>query len=392
MIFGKIKLPLFHLSHASGITRLIAVIALGLIAIPAFALAQEPGKGAAAVYKAPVSVVTLEKTTIQYTQTVPGRVNAFKVAEIRPQVTGIVVKRFFVEGGMVKKGQPLYQIDASSYQAVYDSTLANLLKAKAQLETTQAREARYGRLVKDKAVSRQDYDDAYAALLQARASIAVAKASVAQAKINVDYTRVYAPITGRIGKSTVTEGALVTANQPQVMAQITQLDPIYLDMQQAREKLSELKKKSIHTDKIRVTLDYGDNEGVYGHTGELQFSEVTVDPTTSSVVLRALFPNPDEDLYPGFFASATLFLDNAQVVLIPQRAAILQPNGKMVAWVVGTDSTVHPQTIEVDGAHGNQWIVTSGVEAGDSIVTEGFQRLRPGSAVDVSPVTLALAN
>jgi membrane fusion protein (multidrug efflux system) len=371
---------------------MIAVITLGLVVIPAFALAQEPGKGPAAVYKAPVSAVTLKKTTIQYTQTVPGRVNAYKVAEIRPQVTGIVVKRFFVEGGLVKKGQPLYQIDPSSYQAVYDSALANLLKAKAQLETTQAREERYGRLVKDKAVSRQDYDDAYAALLQARASIAVAQASVAQAKINVDYTRVYAPITGRIGKSTVTEGALVTANQPQVMAQITQLDPIYVDMQQAREKLSELKQKSIHTDKITVTLDYGDNKGVYGHTGELQFSEVTVDPTTSSVVLRALFPNPDEELYPGFFASATLLLDNVQVVLIPQRAAILQSNGKMVAWVVDKDSRVHPQPIEVDGAHGNSWIVTSGVEAGDSIVTEGFQRLRPGSAVDVSPVTLALAN
>lgn len=391
MMTGSLKSPLSHPLLPSGVTRLVAALILGLVASPSFAVAQGPGMGGGAEYKAPVSVMTLKKTTIQYTQTVPARVNAFKVAEIRPQVTGIVVKRFFEEGGMVKKGQPLYQIDSSSYQAVYDAARADLLKARAQMESIEAREARYGRLVKDKAVSRQDYDDAHAALLQARSAIAVAKASVAQAKINVDYTRVYAPITGRIGKSTVTEGALVTANQPQMMAQITQLDPIYVDMQQAREKLAELKQKSTHTGKIMVKLDYGDNKGAYGHAGELKFSEVTVDPTTSSVVLRALFPNPKEELYPGFFATATLFLDKAQVVLIPQRAAILQPNGKMVAWVVGKDGKVNPRPIEVDGAHGNNWIVTAGLEAGDSIVTAGFQRLRPGSAVAFSPAPLAQA-
>lgn len=364
----------------------MALLSLLIIASPA--LAKSPEKGEKPVYKAPVSVMTVRKKTIQYTQTVPARVTAFKVAEIRPQVTGIVVKRFFEEGGMVKKGDPLYQIDPSTYKAFYDSAQANLLKAKAQLETTQAREKRYGRLVEDKAVSRQAYDDAYATLLQARAEIAVAKASVAQAKINVDYTRVYAPITGRIGKSTVTEGALVTANQTQMMAQVIQLDPIYVDMQQAREKLSELRKKSTHTDKIRVALDYGGTAGAYDHMGELQFSEVTVDPTTASVVLRALFPNPDETLYPGFFASATLFLDTAEVLLIPQRTAILQPNGKQVVWVV-KDGTVHPQPIEVAGSHGNNWIVTSGLSVGETIITEGFQRLRPGSAVDISPAKIA---
>ena len=382
MTIGKFKSPLRK-------PRMIIALALGLMVVPALSMAQGPAGGE---YKAPVSVITLKKTAIQYTQTVPARVNAFKVAEIRPQVTGIVVKRFYVEGGMVKKGQPLYQIDPASYKAVYDSAQANLLKAQAQLETTQAREERYGRLVKEKAVSRQDYDDAYSALLQARASIAVAEATVAQAKINVDYTRVYAPITGRIGKSTVTEGALVTANQGQMMAQITQLDPIYVDMQQAREKLAEFKAKSRHTAKVVVSLDYGDNAGAYGHMGELQFTEVTVDPTTASVVLRALFPNPNEELYPGFFASATLFLDKAEVLLIPQRSGILQPNGKLVAWVVDGEGTVHSRAIQVDGVYGNNWIVTSGLSEGDAIVTEGFQRLRSGSPVEVSPATIALAN
>lgn len=370
----------------AGVMAVIGAVILGLVVIPSVGLAQGPGP------KAPVSAMSLKKTSIQYTQTVPARVNAFKVAEVRPQVTGIVTKRFFVEGGLVKKGQPLYQIDPSTYQAVYASAMANLLQAKAQLETTRAREERYGRLVEDKAVSRQEYDDAHAALLKARAAIAVAEASVAQAKINVDYTRVYAPITGRIGKSTVTEGALVTANQPQMMAKITQLDPIYVDMQQAREKLFEFKAKSVNTEKVEVALDYGDKDGAYGHKGELQFSEVTVDPTTASVVLRALFPNPNEELYPGFFASATLYLDKADVILVPQKAAILQPSGKRIVWVVDQESKVHPRPIEVDGAYGNNWIVKGGISEGESIVTEGFQRLRPGTDVEVSPAKLALVD
>jgi membrane fusion protein (multidrug efflux system) len=358
---------------------------LGLVLITSSAMAEE------AAFKAPVSTITLKKQTIQYTQTVPGRVNAFKVAEVRPQVTGIVLERFFEEGGMVKKGQPLYQIDPSTYQAVYDSARADLLKAQAQMKSTQARDKRYGRLVKDRAVSRQEYDDAHSAWLQARATVAVANASVSRAKINLDYTRVYAPITGRIGKSTVTEGALVTANQAMIMAEITQLDPIYVDMQQARKKLFELKQKSTNLDKVMVRLDYGDNQGVYGHMGTLQFSEVTVDPTTSSVVLRALFPNPAEELYPGFFVRATLLLNKAQVLLIPQKAAILQPSGKMVAWVVDKVNKVHPQPIEVEGSYGNSWIVSTGLKEDDAIVTEGFQRLRPGVEVEASSPTLAQA-
>jgi len=385
MRIGRIKSPFYRLHRPSGITGLLVPMALGLILITSSAMAEK------AAFKAPVSTITLKKQTIQYTQTVPGRVNAFKVAEVRPQVTGIVLERFFEEGGMVKKGQPLYQIDPSTYQAVYDSAQADLLKVQAQMKSTQAREKRYGRLVKDRAVSRQEYDDAHAAWLQARASVAVAKASVARARINLNYTSVYAPITGRIGKSTVTEGALVTANQAKMMAEITQLDPIYVDMQQARKKLFELKQKSTNNEQIIVKLDYGDNQGVYGHMGKLQFSEVTVDPTTSSVVLRALFPNPEEELYPGFFVSATLLLDETQVLLIPQKAAILQPSGKMVAWVVEKDNKVHPQPIEVEGSHGNSWIVTKGLEENDAIVTEGFQRLRPGVEVEASLSTLALA-
>ncbi|BCS95295.1 secretion protein HlyD [Desulfoluna limicola] len=389
MLIGRIKEPYFRVHRPSGVKGLFAAMALGLVAVASSVSAQEAG---GAAFKAPVSVMTMTKQTIQYTQTVPGRVQAHKIAEVRPQVTGIVLERFFEEGGMVEKGQPLYQIDPSTYKAVYDSAKADLLNAQAQLESSKARAERYGRLVEDRAVSRQDYDDAHAAWLQARASVAVADASVAQAKINLDYTRVYAPITGRIGKSTVTEGALVTANQATMMAEITQLDPIYVDMQQAREKLFELKKKSTSTEKIMVRLDYGDSQGEYPRMGELQFSEVTVDPTTSSVVLRALFPNPDEELYPGFFVSATLLLDKADVLMIPQKAAILQPSGTMVAWVMDKANKVHPQPIEVKGSYKNNWIVTSGLSEGDAIVTEGFQRLQPGAEVDSSQAVLALAN
>lgn len=389
MLIGRIKEPYFRVHRPSGVKGLFAVMALALVLVASSASAQGPG---GAAFKAPVSVITLQKQTIQHTQTVPGRVQAHKVAEVRPQVTGIVLERFFEEGGMVEKGQPLYQIDPSTYKAVYDSAKADLLKAQAQLESSKARAERYGRLVEDRAVSRQDYDDAHAAWLQARASVAVADASVARAKINLDYTRVYAPITGRIGKSTVTEGALVTANQATMMAEITQLDPIYVDMQQAREKLFDLKKKSTNTQKIMVRLDYGDSQGEYARMGELQFSEVTVDPTTSSVVLRALFPNPEEELYPGFFVSATLLLDKAEVLLIPQKAAILQPSGTMVAWVMDKTNKVRPQPIEVDGSYENNWIVTSGLNEGDAIVTEGFQRLHPGAEVEASQTTLALAN
>jgi len=389
MMIGRIKEPFFRIHRPSAAKGLFAAMALGLVLVAFPASAQEAG---GAPFKAPVSVITLQKQAIQHTQTVPGRVQAHKVAEVRPQVTGIVLERFFEEGGMVEKGQPLYQIDPSTYKAVYDSAKADLLKAQAQLESSKARAERYGRLVEDRAVSRQDYDDAHAAWLQARASVAVADASVARAKINLDYTRVYAPITGRIGKSTVTEGALVTANQATMMAEITQLDPIYVDMQQAREKLFDLKKKSTNTRKIMVRLDYGDSQGEYARMGELQFSEVTVDPTTSSVVLRALFPNPEEELYPGFFVSATLLLDKAEVLLIPQKAAILQPNGGMIAWVIDRENKVQPRPIEVDGSYENNWIVTSGLNEGDAIVTEGFQRLRPGTEVEASQAALALAN
>lgn len=381
--------PPFALFHSCRFPRrksISAVIAFVALALPISAMAQGPSG-----FKAPVAVMTMAKQPLQYTQTAPGRVKAHKIAEVRPQVTGIVLKRFFEEGSMVKKGQPLYQIDPATYQAVYDSAMADLLKAKAQYESTQAKDKRYSRLVKDRAVSRQDYDDAHAAFLQANASVAVAEAAVARAKINLDYTRVYAPITGRIGKSSVTEGALVTANQATMMAEITQLNPIYVDMQQARRKLFELKALSKNTDKIMVKLDYGENEGQYAHMGELQFSEVTVDPSTSSVVLRALFPNPEEELYPGYFVRATLFLDKTNVLLVPQKAAIMQPGGKMMVWVMDKNSTVRPQPIEVDGTYKNQWIVTSGLKEGETIITEGYQRLRPGAEVDASPKAQALA-
>lgn len=383
MLFQNQKTSCFPFHPLVVFKGLVAMIAFSIVGISQSAVADDSASGG---FKAPVSVMTMAKQTIQFTQTVPGRVNAHKVAEVRPQVTGIVLERFFEEGGMVQKGQPLYQIDPATYKAIYDAALADRLKAEAQLQAAKAREERYSRLVADRAVSQQDFDDARAAFLQARANVAVAQAAVARAKINLDYTRVYAPITGRIGKSSVTEGALVTANQSTMMAEITQLDPIYVDMQQAREKLFDLKQQSRNTETIRVRLDYGDKTAEYPHMGTLQFSEVTVDTSTSSVVLRALFPNPEEALYPGFFVSATLLLDTVEALLIPQKAAILQPDGSMIAWVMDKEQKVQPRPIEVKGSYKNNWIVTIGLAEGETIVTEGFQRLYPGASVNATPL------
>lgn len=346
--------------------------------------AKEDGKQQQGHPAMPVSAIKLETTKIQLTQQLPGRSVAYKVSEIRPQVTGIITKRLFTEGGMVEQGQQLYQIDPAPYQALYDSAEADLLRAQANLASISAKESRFRELVKVNAVSKQDYDDTKAALLDAKASIAVAKAAVSSAKINLNYTNVYAPISGQIGKSSYTEGALVTANQSNVLAIVTQLDPIYVDMQEARKKVIELRQKSKTTDKIMVTLDLGD-DFTYQQKGELQFSEVTVDPTTSSVELRAIFPNPEKLLFPGLFVRATLLLDKVEALLIPQQAGILGQGGRMSAWVVDSNNTAQVVPIVAKDVHEGQWIVVDGLKAGDTVITEGFQKIRPGAPVQVTP-------
>lgn len=333
----------------------------------------------------PVSAITLETTRIQLTQHLPGRSVAYKVAEIRPQVTGIITKRLFTEGSMVERGQQLYQINPAPYQAVYNKVKADLLRAEANLASVAAKEARYRESLKVSVVSEQDYDDAKAALLDAKASVAIAQAAIESAEIDLNYTKVYSPISGQIGKSNFTEGALVTANQSNLLAKVTQLDPIYVDMQEARKKVLSLREKSKHTDKVMVSLDLGDGF-IYEHQGQFQFSEVTVNPTTSSVELRAIFPNPDQLLFPGLFVRATLFLDTVDAILIPQKAGIRGAGGQMNAWIVDDKNTAQMVSIVAKETYENNWIVTEGLKVGDTVITEGFQKLRPNTLVAVTPV------
>ncbi|MGL1931890.1 MAG: efflux RND transporter periplasmic adaptor subunit [Desulfotalea sp.] len=364
----------------------IAAVTLSL-SLPLTNLASAEGPPPGPPQAFPVSAIDMKKTKIQYTKSLPARTVAYKVAEIRPQVTGIVKERLFIEGKKVNKGDKLYLIDPAPYQAIYDSAKADLMKTQANLRSITAKNKRYSELVKINAVSRQEYDDVHAQYLQARASIAVAQASLASAEINLNYTNVYAPISGIIGKSNVTEGALVTANQSNLLAQITQLDPIYVDIQGSSVDALTIKKRSKNTDEIKVDLNLGDAYGKYEHQGILQFSEVTVDPTTSSVQLRALFSNPEQLLFPGLFTKATLLLDFTEVFLVPQKAIIRGFGNSVSAWIIDDKGLAQPATVTLEGTYGNNYIVSTGIKEGDNVITAGFQKIRQGSPVVVDNKT-----
>ena len=367
----------FLRSCAFAITLMISVQ-------PCFAAKDSEQPKKQAPRAVPVSAITLETTKVQLTQHLPGRSVAYKVSEIRPQVTGIITKRLFTEGSMVKQGQQLYQINPAPYQAVYNKVKADLLRAEANLASVSAKESRYRESLKVSVVSEQDYDDAKAALLDAKASVAIAQAAIESAEIDLNYTKVYSPISGQIGKSSFTEGALVTANQSNLLATVTQLDPIYVDMQEARKKVLHLREESKNTDKVMVSLDLGDGY-IYDHQGQFQFSDVNVSPTTSSIELRAIFPNPDQLIFPGLFVRATLLLDTIDAILIPQKAGILGSGGQMRAWVIDDKNSAQLIPIVAKGRHENNWIVSDGLKAGDTIILEGFQKLRPGTPVTVTP-------
>ncbi|MGE5516860.1 MAG: efflux RND transporter periplasmic adaptor subunit [Bacteroidota bacterium] len=344
-----------------------------------------------------VSVLTLEAQRVALTTDLPGRTSAYRVAEVRPQVSGIVLKRLFEEGTEVKAGQQLYQIDPATYQAAVLSANADLAKARANLKSVEAKAARYADLVQINAVSRQDYDDAVATLDQARAQIMVAQAAVETARINQEYTKVYAPIAGRIGKSSVTEGALVTANQSTAMATITQLDPIYVDVSQSSSDLMRLRQavsaglmQQGGADKAPVTLTLDGASVPYDQPGQLQFSDVTVDQTTGAVQVRAVFPNPAKQLYPGLFVRARVeqgVRDNA--VLVPQQALVRTPDGGAAVWVVAADNKVGQRPVVTAQVIGDKWLINSGVQAGDRVVVEGLQKIRPGA--EVRPVEAGAA-
>jgi membrane fusion protein, multidrug efflux system len=321
-----------------------------------------------------VTVVTVQAQAVPITTELPGRVNGYRTADVRPQVNGIILKRLFVEGKDVKAGQQLYQIDPAPYQASYDSTVAANVSARALAE-------RYKPLTEANAVSKQDYDNAVASYLQAQAAVETAH-------INLIYTRVLSPITGRIGRSLITEGALVTANQATVLATVQQLDPIYVDVTQPTTTLLRLereaaagllKQNEAGQAQVRVRLEDG---SLYAYPGTLQFSEVTVDETTGSVTLRALVPNPERLLLPGMFVREEIQEGVRQdAVLAPQQGISHDQKGRPNALVVGPDNTVELRTIETDRAVGDQWLVSSGLKPGDRVIIDGIQSAKPGVKV-----------
>lgn len=327
-----------------------------------------------------VGVVTLQAQPYALTSEVPGRTSAYRIAEVRPQVNGIIQKRLFTEGSEIKAGQQLYQIDPATYEAAYKSAQATLLSAKSLAD-------RYKLLVNDKAVSQQAYDEARAASLQADAALE-------QARIDLRYTRVMAPISGRIGRSAVTEGALVSNGQASAMATIQQLDPIYVDVTQSSKELlrlrrdlaeGRLQKASDSAAKVALKLEDGSR---YAHEGTLEFSEVAVDESTGSVTLRAVFPNPDHLLLPGMFVHAELLSGvKENAILAPQQGVTRNQRGEPTAMVVNAENKVEQRVLKADRTAGNAWLVEDGLKDGDRLITEGLQFVQPGAEVRAVPAS-----
>lgn len=346
------------------------------------------GRQAATLSIPEVATVTVHPQQVELTTELPGRTSAYLIAEIRPQVNGIIQKRLFKEGSDVKAGQLLYRIDAASFQIALDSAKASLNRARANLPSFQLRAERYRELLPDKAVSRQDYDDAAAAVQQVRAEIEYWKTAVEAARINLGYTRVTAPISGRIGRSSVTDGALATAYQPAALATVQQIDPIYVDVVQSSAELLRLK-RGLEAGRLSADGKNGQKAGLvledgvpYPLEGTLQFADVTVDPTTGSFFLRIVVPNPQYLLMPGMFVRAVVKEGIAeQAILVPQQGVMRNSKGEPFALVVDETGKVQQRMLTIDRAIGSQWLVASGLSPGERLIVEGMLNIRPGSTV-----------
>ena len=338
-----------------------------------------------------VAVITAAAEPAAITHTLPARATAYQTAEIRPQVSGVIKQRLFTEGQFVEAGAPLYQIDPAPYEAAYQSAVANLARAEAAAQAAANREKRYAELVKVNGVSRQDYDDAAASAGQARADVLAARAARDAAKIDLDRTKISAPISGHIGRTLVTDGALVTANQASALAVVTTLDPIYVDMTQSSAAMLRWKHR-VETQNVSlpVTLQLEDGTA-YDQKGELQATEVTVNPSTSTVTMRAVFANPDHLLLPGMFVRATVAEGVEEAILAPQKAVSRNAKGEGVVYVVNDEGKAEQKIVKADRAYGDKWIVTDGLAVGDRLIVEGFQKFRPGEAVTAVPESERIA-
>ena len=377
-----------------------ATLALALAAAPAAALVACGKDKPAAPPPAPqgpaqVGVVTVTAQPVTLVKELPGRTSALRVAEVRARVNGIVQKRLFAEGADVKQGQPLFVIDPAPYQAALDSAQAQVARAEASVASAQSLADRYATLIQSNAISRQEYEDASSRLKIAQADVAAARAAVKAAKINLDYTSVASPIAGRIGRAEVTEGAYVQQAAATLMATVQQLDRIYVDVTVSSAEHARMR-RAIEAGELqttegqaRVALVLEDGR-VYAEPGALQFADVSVDPTTGSISLRAIFPNPRGELLPGMFVRARIEEGTSpKAILIAQKAVSRDQAGRPTALVVGKDRKAELRQLVTDRSIGDAWLVTSGLAVGDQVIVEGLQRVRPGA--EVNPVPAAPA-
>ncbi|CAI2080610.1 efflux RND transporter periplasmic adaptor subunit [Serratia marcescens] len=360
------------------------LLVLGLSLLLAACDGQNAGAPTGAGGEQEVGVVTLRGQSVTLSSELTGRVNATMTSDVRPQVDGIIKQRLFTEGAEVKAGQVLYQIDPASYQANYDQAAAQLKNAQATVQSTRLKSQRYAALVKENGVSQQDADDAKAAYLAAVASVAQYQAALEAARINLAYTQVRAPIAGRIGISSVTPGALVTASQTDALATIRALDPIYVDLTQSSAQLLKLRRQQAALQRGAVTpvaikLEDGTP---YAHAGKLELTEVAVDEATGSVTLRAVFPNPEHELLPGMYVHATV--DNGvdpKAILAPQQGITRNAKGEATALVVDEQNNVAQRTVSAERVVGSNWLIGSGLNEGDRLIVEGTGKVTIGAAV-----------
>ncbi|MDQ7988306.1 MAG: efflux RND transporter periplasmic adaptor subunit [Candidatus Dactylopiibacterium sp.] len=379
----------------SGQKKMLPALVLGALAALVLGACGKGGEGQGAGGQMPpaeVGVVTLQPASVEMDVRLPGRTVPYAIAEIRPQVGGIVLKRAFTEGSEVKAGQVLYEIDPLTFRNAQDSARAALARSEASLATARLKAERYKELVAIKAVSQQDYDDAEAALKQAEAGVAADRAALSTAQVNLGYANVKSPISGRIGKSSVTQGALVTASQATALTTVQQLDPVYVDVTQSVNELAALRRdlasgalKRASKDHARVKLQLPDGT-VYPVEGKLAFTDVTVDSGTGSVSLRAVFPNPKGELLPGMFVQAVLETGVREgSILVPQRGVSRTQKGEATVMVALPEGKFEQRVVKTERAIGPNWLVSEGVKAGDQIIVEGLQRLRPGTVIKPVP-------
>jgi len=379
-----------HMNKNRGLTPLAIVLMLsGSLALTGCDEKQAQ-QGAQQVPE--VGVVTLKSEPLQITTELPGRTSAYRIAEVRPQVSGIILKRNFTEGGDVKAGDSLYQIDPATYQANYERAKGDLAKAQPAAKIAQLTVSRYQKLIGTQYISQQEFDSAQADAQQANAAVTAAKAAVETARINLAYTKVTSPISGRIGKSAVTEGALVQSGQTNALATVQQLDPIYVDVTQSSNDFLRLKQElengTLKQENGKAKVELVTSDGIkFPQAGSLEFSDVTVDQTTGSITLRAIFPNPNHTLLPGMFVRASLEEGtNPTALLVPQQGVTRTPRGDASAMVIGAEDKVEVRQITATQAIGDKWLVTDGLKDGDRVIITGLQKVRPGAQVKAQEV------